>query len=93
MRTGRSACRPTATTSPASGGRLAGVPRHIFSGIVNTTLRKSIRVGLSATARTGTPYNITTGRDDNGDTVFNDRPEGVGRNTAATKGMWDVARA
>ena len=26
--------------------------------------------------------NITTGRDDNGDLLFNDRPAGVGRNTA-----------
>ena len=36
-------------------------------------------------------YNVTTGRDDNGDTVFNDRPPGVGRNSAVGKGMWDVA--
>ena len=28
--------------------------------------------------RTGAPYNVTTGRDDNGDTVFNDRPAGGG---------------
>ena len=34
-------------------GPAAGVPHHIFSGIVNTTVRKNIRVGLSATARTG----------------------------------------
>ena len=36
------------------------------------------------------PYNVTTGRDDNGDTVFNDRPAGVSRNNAWTKGLWDV---
>jgi hypothetical protein len=30
----------------------------------------------------GVPYNITTGFDDNGDTVINDRPDGVGRNSA-----------
>ena len=41
--------------------------------------------------RTGSPYTITTGRDDNGDTVFTDRPAGVGRNAATTPGMWDVA--
>ena len=29
----------------------------------------------------GAPYDITTGFDDNGDTVANDRPVGVGRNT------------
>ncbi len=71
-------------------GRAAGVPCHIFSGIVNTTVGRNIRIGLTATARDGTPYNITTGHDDNGDTVFNDRPAGVTRNTATTKGMWDV---
>ena len=36
--------------------------------------RRTVRFAASATARSGTPYNITTGRDDNGDTVFNDRP-------------------
>jgi hypothetical protein len=69
----------------------AGVPHHIFSGIVNTTLVRNIRLGVSATARTGSPYNVTTGRDDNGDTVFNDRPAGLRRNSALTRGMWDVA--
>jgi hypothetical protein len=71
-------------------GPAAGVPHHIFSSIINTTIRKNLRVGLTATARTGTPYNITTGRDENGDTVFNDRPDGVSRNTGTTKGMWDM---
>ena len=72
-------------------GPAAGVPRHLFSGIVNTTLVKNIRLGVTATARTGTPFNVTTGHDGNGDTVFNDRPSGVARNSAAGKGMWDVA--
>lgn len=74
----------------AEWGPAAGVSRHIFSAMVNTTL-KSVRLGLSGTARDGAPYNITTGRDDNGDTVFNDRPAGVGRNSAIGRGMWDVA--
>jgi hypothetical protein len=72
-------------------GPAAGVPHHLFSGIANTTLPRNIRVGVAATARTGLPYNITTGRDDNGDTVFNDRPSGIRRNSATSQGMWDVA--
>jgi carboxypeptidase family protein len=72
-------------------GPAAGVPHHLFSGIANTTLPRNIRVGVAATARTGLPYNITAGRDDNGDTVFNDRPSGIRRNSATTQGMWDVA--
>ena len=69
---------------------VGGVPHHVFSGMVNTAFRRNIRVGFTAAARSGVPYNITTGRDDNGDTVFNDRPSGVARNSAWTKAMWDV---
>jgi hypothetical protein len=72
-------------------GAAAGVPRHVFSAIANTTVFKNIRLGLSATARSGSPYNVTTGRDDNGDSVFNDRPDGLARNSAWSQGMWDAA--
>jgi hypothetical protein len=34
--------------------------------------------------------NVTTGRDDNGDTIVNDRPAGVGRNSARTSGFAQV---
>jgi hypothetical protein len=34
----------------------------------------------------GQPLNVVTGADDNGDTIFNDRPAGVGRNTERTSG-------
>jgi hypothetical protein len=53
-------------------------------------LTKSVRLSVGASRRSGTPYNITTGRDDNGDTVFNDRPAGVGRNSARAESTWDV---
>lgn len=36
------------------------------------------------------PYNITTGRDDNQDTVFNDRPIGVARNSVRGAPVWNV---
>lgn len=75
----------------AEWGRVTGVPRHIASAVMNTNLTKALRVAVSASARAGAPYNITTGRDDNGDTVFNDRPAGVGRNTLTAHSMWDVA--
>jgi len=71
-------------------GPVAGVPHHVFSGMVNTAFRRNLRVGFTVAARTGLPYNVTTGRDDNRDTVFNDRPTGVSRNSAWTKGMWDA---
>jgi Carboxypeptidase regulatory-like domain len=75
----------------AEWARAAGVPRHIASAVFNANLMKRLRLGISTTGRSGSPYTITTGRDDNGDTVFTDRPAGVGRNTAITPGMWDMA--
>lgn len=71
-------------------GPAAGMPRHMFSGMVNTTLPLNLRAAVSVIARSGAPYNITTGRDDNGDTVFNDRPAGVGRNSAVGDGTFDM---
>ena len=37
--------------------------------------------GVLFTARTGTPYSLTTGRDDNRDSLAADRPAGIKRNT------------
>jgi hypothetical protein len=75
----------------AEWGPAAGLPRHTASAVLNTPLVAGIRLGLTATARSASRYTITTGRDDNGDGVFTDRPAGIGRNSAAGKGMWDVA--
>ena len=72
-------------------GRRRAAPHRQRDG---RTRRCSDGFRLGATTHGDDParrYNITTGRDDNGDTVFNDRPAGVGRNSALTKGMWDVA--
>ena len=75
----------------AEWGRAGGVPRHIASAVLNTTVMRNLRLGVSTTARSGTPYTITTGRDDNGDTVFNDRPADTRRNSVTGAAMWDVA--
>ena len=55
--------------------------RHRVVLAFNTALPFGTRVGINLQASSATPYTITTGRDDNGDTVFNDRPSGVGRNS------------
>jgi hypothetical protein len=75
----------------AEWGPAANLPRHSASAVVNLPLPANFRLGLTTSARSGTRYNVTTGRDDIGDTVFNDRPAGVGRNSAVTAGSWDVA--
>ena len=75
----------------AEWGRAGGVPRHVASAVVNTSLMRNLRLGLSTSARAGSPYTITTGRDGNGDTVFNDRPAGTPRNSVTGAAMWDMA--
>ncbi len=55
--------------------------RHRFMSLANFPLWRHLRVGTSVRVQSGLPYNVTTGRDDNGDTVSNDRPAGVTRNT------------
>ena len=75
----------------AEWGRAGGVPRHIASAVLNTSLVGNLRLGLSTSARAGAPYTVTTGRDDNGDTVFNDRPAGTARNGETGAATWDMA--
>ena len=60
--------------------------RHKLNLSFNFDVLKSIKVSPSFKLESGFPYTITTGKDDNGDTVFNDRPVGTGRNTA--RGEW-----
>ena len=55
--------------------------RHRLQGMVNVPLFLGLRANVNVNAQSATPYTITTGRDDNGDGVSNDRPAGVGRNT------------
>jgi hypothetical protein len=54
---------------------------HQLSGSVNAQLPLGLFLTLGVRARSGEPYTITTGRDDNGDTESNDRPPGVPRNS------------
>lgn len=55
--------------------------RHRMNVAVNNQIVRNLTVGVNINATTGVPYTIRTGRDDNGDLIFNDRPQGVTRNT------------
>ncbi len=55
--------------------------RHRLNISCNFDILKTINVSPSFRLESGLPYTITTGKDDNDDTVFNDRPAGIGRNT------------
>lgn len=72
---------------PASGrlagewGPSSGDVRHRLTAIAYSAAFKNLTMDFSVSASSGAPYTIRTGRDDNGDSIFNDRPAGVGRNT------------
>ena len=48
--------------------------RHRLAVAAILKLPQGMKLGVISTVRSGIPYNITTGYDDNNDTVFNDRP-------------------
>lgn len=57
----------------------ASVPRHQFSANVNSRLPLNVFLTTSIAVRSGNPYSVTTGLDNNGDGVINDRPPGAPR--------------
>jgi hypothetical protein len=65
--------------------------RHRFNILTNFKLTKSLGLSTIFNASSARPYNITTGADNNRDTVVNDRPAGVGRNSARGAGQWDMS--
>jgi Carboxypeptidase regulatory-like domain len=75
----------------AERGPAPEVARHRLFAIMNLRMFREWRLGAIFHASSGLPYNITTGFDNNGDTVSNDRPAGVGRNSARGAGNWDVS--
>jgi hypothetical protein len=65
--------------------------RHRFNALANMPLPMSIRLNVQFQAQSASPYTITSGKDTNGDAVFNDRPAGVGRNTARGAARYDMS--
>jgi hypothetical protein len=64
--------------------------RRRASLYIGTGALKNFFGQIGVSESTGTPINIRTGYDDNGDLIFNDRPPGVGRNSARGAGQWNV---
>ena len=56
-----------------------------LSQVFKSNFLKSILLYANFKAASGLPYTITTGRDNNGDTVINDRPFGMKRNSGREK--------
>jgi hypothetical protein len=67
-----------------------GDARHrLFVGLISQTFR-NLNVLVNVNATSGTPYTIRTGRDDNADGIFNDRPAGIGRNSERGALQWTM---
>src|SRR5260221_278445 len=67
-----------------------GDVRHRANITLNNQIIRNVLVGLNVNATTGDAYTMLTGRDDNGDGIFNDRPAGVDRNTLRATGQGNV---
>ena len=68
-----------------------GDRRHRYQVALNTQALKNLNASVTLGGNTGTPYNVTTGFDDNNDSIFNDRPAGVGRNSVRTSAQATVS--
>ena len=77
---------PSPTGSEALAPATTDTPYRAAVSLTSTQL-KNLNVTLSASAIAGTPYNWTTGTDDNLDGFFNDRPAGVPLRSLRTAGQ------
>jgi len=62
--------------------------RHRFNASLNNQIVRDLLIALNLNVNTGNAYSIRTGRDDNADFVFNDRPGNLGRNTERGAVQW-----
>jgi hypothetical protein len=61
--------------------------RHSGHFVVTSGAVRNLTARVAFTGSSATPLTIRTGFDDNADLVFNDRPDGVGRNSARTRAI------
>ncbi len=71
-------------------GPSRGDVRHRVQLQANVPMPFGVRGNFNLNVASAVPYNMTTGVDDNDDGVFNDRPEGVGRNSLRGDATWGL---
>jgi hypothetical protein len=64
--------------------------RHRVQMQAQVPLLFGVRGNFNLNVNSGVPYNMTTGSDDNDDGVFNDRPDGVTRNSLRGDPTWGL---
>jgi hypothetical protein len=65
--------------------------RHQTNFAITSTALRNLTARLSVFGQSAPPITVRSGTDDNGDLVFNDRPDGVGRNSERTMSMWNTS--
>jgi hypothetical protein len=65
--------------------------RHQTNFAITSTALRNLTARLSVFGQSAPPITVRSGTDDNGDLVFNDRPDGVGRNSKRTMSMWNTS--
>jgi hypothetical protein len=71
-------------------GPAANDVRQRLNFALNNQIVRNLLMGFNVNAQSADAYTLLTGRDDNGDGVFNDRPSGTGRNTLRARGQVTV---
>jgi hypothetical protein len=64
--------------------------RHRLQVQAQAPILFGVRGNVNLNVSSAAPYNMTTGRDDNDDGAFNDRPEGVTRNSLRGDTTWGL---
>jgi carboxypeptidase family protein len=72
------------------GGANATDIRSRLNLAINNQVIRNVMLALNVNTSTAPPYTLLTGRDNNADGIFNDRPDGAGRNTLRGSGQTTV---
>ena len=80
---------PATIFLPDQWGPAAFDRRHNWHAALTSTALRNLTARIGFSGASAPPLTILTGHDDNGDLVFNDRPAGVGRNSARTVSVYN----
>jgi len=81
---------PSTGSLAAEWGAAPNDVRHRFNAFFGAGWLRNFNASLNVNYSSATPYTIHTGLDTNGDQIFNDRPDGVGRNTLRGDGSFTL---
>jgi hypothetical protein len=84
------AVSPSGTLADQWGRSALDLPSRLNVNFISLQLRRTT-AQMTLTEQSGLPYTETTGFDNNGDGIFNDRPAGIDRNTLRGDTQWTLS--